>query len=303
MLEALRKKAEAFSNDVWTQYWATHGPSLLATGWMNVYPYISLERLQNVCSLNFLAETMNQLGLEGTGDQQSTPEDLAMDEVNSNRIGHDNTSPGESTESCNDVLEESNEDEKEIQFTCPTDEEILRLWSEHYNSYYWYSYQVFCHQADDNLALENGHGEPGEVRMEGEEEGGEELESDVRKDLNRDLAEGCRDELVKELVEETVEESVGEVVSEVFGGDGTCYGMESCDNGGNNEEGNVLEGNDVISGTQAGCGRIGDDGEEENVLEGDDVDMVESQPNKKKWTHPHSNENTRYVVLTFLVSN
>lgn len=67
LLEALRRKAEAFSNEAWTQYWDTYGPSLLVTGWVTAHPLVSLEQLQRVCAVDCLTQAMGQLGLGASG--------------------------------------------------------------------------------------------------------------------------------------------------------------------------------------------------------------------------------------------
>ena len=50
-----------------------------------------------------------------------------------------------------------------------TDEEVLRLWSEHYNSYYWYCYQIYRQE----------HFAAGEKEVETEMQETEELESET----------------------------------------------------------------------------------------------------------------------------
>ncbi len=72
-MESLRLKAEAFSNAGWSEYWVTHGPSLLASGWLAVHPHVPLERLRRVCALHCLTQAMDMLALEGgtTGDHMT----------------------------------------------------------------------------------------------------------------------------------------------------------------------------------------------------------------------------------------
>ena len=74
LLEALRLKAEAFADKNWEECWKSEGPSLLARGWVNIYPLIPLQRVEEVCAVDFLCSTMTQLDL-ATGSGATSADD------------------------------------------------------------------------------------------------------------------------------------------------------------------------------------------------------------------------------------
>ena len=74
LLEALRLKAKAFADKNWEEYWKSEGPSLLARGWVNMYPLIPLQRVEEVCAVDFLCCTMTQLDL-ATGSGATSADD------------------------------------------------------------------------------------------------------------------------------------------------------------------------------------------------------------------------------------
>lgn len=130
----------------------------------------------------------------------------------------------------------------------PTDEEVGRLWTEHYNSYYWYCYQMFCQSA-----TAGGDGE-GEV-----EEGVGDL-----------MDEGTNGEGVEELGEVGNGEEFG------GGGGGGEYG-----NGGGEEikeEEGMMEGDvELEEGVEGECWDDGGMAEAEGEYAGCDDGMVESE--------------------------
>ena len=74
LLGALRLKAEAFADKNWEEYWKSEGPSLLARGWVNMHPLIPLQRVEEVCAVDFLCCTMTQLDL-ATGSGATSADD------------------------------------------------------------------------------------------------------------------------------------------------------------------------------------------------------------------------------------
>ena len=257
-MESLRLKAEAFSNQAWSEYWAAYGPSLLVRGWVSVYPHVPLEQLHRVCALECLAQAMEQLGLEG-GDGESngmsrviagTSESVLREGSEMLNASADDTtqeivvSDGGMAEEGNgaDVSPPSSPSHGHASSAAPTDEEVARLWSEHYNSYYWYCYQVFCQCEEEG---ENGGGEMGngesvgggevgnggdmeEVGGMGEEvggEGGEEMgnggsmeEGEVGDggDVEEGVEGGVEGEVVSEFIDDAIESVVDEVVATVL---------------------------------------------------------------------------------------
>ncbi len=250
MLEALRSKAEAFSNESWTRYWVLQGPSILANGWTTLYPHISLETLQRVCALEGLAEAMGQLGLikedhvmeendHVTSGNHMTDHVTEESSITVN-IGTNESAPVSNVElaSAHDsvvgtesdmdtplshdiVVGTGNDMERDEILASPSDEDILVLWSEHYNAYYWYCYQLFCKNTGKEVeegegdgerdgagecGTQNGHavvlGEDGEVEWEepvlkegGISEGGEDVILSAISDNGNGDGGGARDVL------------------------------------------------------------------------------------------------------------
>ena len=75
LLEALRKKADAFSNKEWEAYWLREGPALLTNGWLATHPDIPLANVEGVCSLEFLSSAIKNLSLESYQSHEVVGED------------------------------------------------------------------------------------------------------------------------------------------------------------------------------------------------------------------------------------
>lgn len=88
ILQALRLKAEAFASKSWENYWLVEGPRLLASGWLGLYPHIPLARVERVCSIDFLCETVKSLDLEGGEGMEGgdVPEQGGGEESVSSRV-------------------------------------------------------------------------------------------------------------------------------------------------------------------------------------------------------------------------
>lgn len=294
-------KAEAFSNKAWEHYWSTHGPSLLTTGWMTAYPHISLEKLQSVCSLEYLSHDLEQLILDnstmaegghvtngkmpaGSGSDSTeegtrittghTSEEMNVTSSSScdATVGKDhqtsshtssfndkmavtsksNTDPTqlhnklECAKSCDECMTGSCDTEiekEEKEGAVPSDDVIMTMWSEHYNSYYWYCYQTFCQQTVE----ERGGEGRGDVLV---------MEEDVCEEMAEEKEEEeavCDEERGERGVEMPMEERVGREDKVVDEGGVSLMEEEL-------EEGEVVEEEE-----EAGCG--------EEVTRG--VDIIE----------------------------
>ena len=215
LLEALRKKADAFSNREWEAYWLKEGPSLLTHGWAASHPDIPLDKLSEVCSLEFISSAIKTLSLEscsrsheagGEEDEYSTESILAVSsgreegvkvtcmaetqldlemEVSSEgaAIPTEPMAVSEEVASSNDTnlqLVGSETVTDAANGEGPTDEAtlsseaIVALWNEHYNSYYWYIYEMFVREQKGEQQQQQQL-PPGEEEEEGGE--GEEIES------------------------------------------------------------------------------------------------------------------------------
>ena len=303
LLEGLRLKAEAFSNASWNEYWATHGPSLLACGWTEVHPNIPLHRLQRVCALDCLAQTMEQLVL-GNGDHQVIAEGLAYqsegtgngvshmtaqviseelggvglgtgemevgggghvtdhvtfeeagvgngdhmsgseglgigeaglgngsghvtDHVTSDHVTSEGLGTGEAgvgngghmaaEEAELTVVEGDRGSNGNVASPSGSDEEVAALWTEHYNTYYWYCYQAFLSNQSCPGSSEDGGGEDGNDAMEeGEGEGdgvAEMCEGEGRSEVMEVAALSVVQDLVEEMVSCVVERVAADSLS------------------------------------------------------------------------------------------
>ena len=117
LLTALHLKAQAFADNGWQEYWTSAGPSHLAQSWSQQYPSIPLNKVECVCGVDFLCQTMEtQMSLNST-----VP--AAAEE-------HQNTLESD----CPPLDDEEAE---------PNDHEILAMWNELYNNQYWFIYSWY----------------------------------------------------------------------------------------------------------------------------------------------------------------
>ena len=100
LLGALQLKAEAFANKNWNEYWKSHGPSLLAGGWVNTHPLVPLRRVEEVCAIDFLSSAMTQIDLTlgaetTTGATLGSHDDTTLGSHDDNTLGsHDDNTLG-----------------------------------------------------------------------------------------------------------------------------------------------------------------------------------------------------------------
>lgn len=213
LLAALRMKADAFANKDWEAYWLREGPSLLTNGWLVTRPNIPLAKVEEVCSLDFISSAIESLRLdehqghdsystesivslsagdkgtktstEGQGLQVDSEMDLssahdhekgATVTAEISREGTTTTfvsnSPVEGQAAavvCEDVDGEST-------VVALSSEDIVAMWNEHYNAYYWYMYQLFVTEQTRELVGDD----EGEMKGEEVEVKGEEVEVEVK---------------------------------------------------------------------------------------------------------------------------
>lgn len=173
LYDALRVKAAAYANHEWQEYWSHYGPAYLAECWQEQHPDIPLKHVETVSGLGFLCEALEQkMQLESCpelekstmdGEQMMSPDksktkarsnadeiDLVLDvglpesPVKSQILAsEEHTSTPEGLHS-HDTTSKNN-------VVSLTDEEVLYLWNEFYNSLYWYAFQLF--QGSENEEL------------------------------------------------------------------------------------------------------------------------------------------------------
>ena len=115
--------------------------------------------------------------------------------------------------------------------TTPTDEEVSRLWSEHYNGYYWYCYQMFCYEGEEGEGGVVVEGEEG--MFEGVGEGNGEQTGNGEGEVGNEEGE----------MFDCVEEGNGEgALGSGEGEEGEMVEEEGAGNGGGMEEEGSLEG-------------------------------------------------------------
>ena len=139
-------KAAAFSDAAWLAHWDQHGPTLLARGWASLYPHLPLAQVERATGVGFLVTGVSGEGVEGgVGDLVRATEALVISEEEAQATGNRGTADTSETvvmETTNQIPEASCAHDPEPRtLTSATDEELQRLWGEHYNTYYWYWYQ------------------------------------------------------------------------------------------------------------------------------------------------------------------
>ena len=161
LLLALRMKAEAYADKGWESYWAREGPRLLAAGWREAQPNVSLARVETVCGVGFLCDAttgggggMEEGGRgegEGVGEAEegggfavaggeAAEEACPMHETAGLVEGgsHDHSAKGGT------ALED---DAGVVMVTeggvALTNEDVVGLWMEHYNGFYWSNYDCY----------------------------------------------------------------------------------------------------------------------------------------------------------------
>ena len=143
------------------------GPQILIDGWKEAYPDIPLSRVARVCAVDFLAPFLTEAA---EPSDQGIADDLDRLTLDSSE-GQTGETPSPKTDtrepSCGgqesvlsgvEKLQISDGGEPDPSVAGHTkleaqvgDGDIVVLWGDHYNSYYWYYYQ--CHQ-QESLAPE-----------------------------------------------------------------------------------------------------------------------------------------------------
>ena len=174
LLQALKTKAEAFSDKEWLQYWQMEGPSLLIGGWKTIHPDIPLSKIHELGSLEFVSATLEHLTLKtehqspsqfndpSAHDENTNSDDIAPTSYRTVSNVYTNSSGVDSSEGMEDQLkDDSGDGDGESSFL--SDEDILRMWNEHYNSYYWYCYHLHRQQYQEHqLQYESVPGDYGD---------------------------------------------------------------------------------------------------------------------------------------------
>ena len=176
LYDALRVKAAAYANHEWQEYWSHYGPAYLAECWQEQHPDIPLKHVETVSGLGFLCEALEQkMQLESCpelekstveGDQMMSPDNSKTqtrskaDEIN---VVFDGGLPKSAVKSQISASEEHTCTPEALHSQCTTsksnvvsltDEEVLYLWNEFYNSLYWYAFQLFQGSENEELAGE-----------------------------------------------------------------------------------------------------------------------------------------------------
>ena len=209
LLAALRKKADAFANKDWEAYWLKKGPALLTSGWLASHPNIPLAKVEEVCSLEFIASAVKSLSLESSHEVAGGGEEVyhtqsitavsdggkeegvkimvetGLDsEMEVSSAIHEGAvvvpepaASCEETASSNGAMEDKTVSEVS-KYDSSTDEAVLSseaivaMWNEHYNSYYWYTYEAYIQEGQGEAQQLLGEGE-----VEGEGEGNQDSEA------------------------------------------------------------------------------------------------------------------------------
>ena len=188
-------KAAAFSDSAWLAHWEREGPSLLARAWLSLYPHFSLSSVEAATGLTFLVTAATSKSGE-MGDSGENAQEMGeiVEATGALHISDQSCDP-QSTPPTNEpqltpptAKPQSTPPTEEPQLTPPSDNEIWRLWSELYNSHYWFWYQRWREQQQASWEYgeegrcegggcdneEMGDGDPGESGdTEGEGDSGD----------------------------------------------------------------------------------------------------------------------------------
>ncbi len=175
LLAALQVKAAAFSNDGWNTYWGKNGPQFLIDAWKLAHPELSLSRVARVCSVDFISsflsesepivhdtphsEMMNTLSPQQDAsktdnkDLDTIETNIEVDKIFDGNEMADNLKKLElsDTNTDQDTMEETgvkatSSNAEQAQCTDISNEDLVTLWGDHYNTCYWYCFQSYSQE-------------------------------------------------------------------------------------------------------------------------------------------------------------
>ena len=167
LLGALKRKAQAFADQEWQQYWSSAGPVHLAWSWKQQYPGIPLTKVECLSGVDFLCQSLQtHMTLNTTQDSdQLTNVETRQEEDGCCMSPSEHATSSEHVEMT--VGASTAEEPREVGVAIPTEEgggreepsdtEVLAMWNQFYNQHYWSHYSWF-------------RGEQGPVDITGEEE-------------------------------------------------------------------------------------------------------------------------------------
>ena len=179
LYNALRIKALAYANEEWQVYWNTYGPAYLVDCWKQQYPDISLKRVEMVSGLGFLCENLE------SKMQLDSEEDNSLVAISDTHID-------EKLNNVDDTNVQCTNDDTSCSSNAISDEKILSLWNEFYNSLYWYTFEIFqgptSAAGDEECIPPELDGEKDNINCEDELEEGEleccDVEENTKVNLN-----------------------------------------------------------------------------------------------------------------------
>lgn len=175
LLYSLQVKGNAMSDEAWQQHWAQIGPGLLANGWLESYPSVPLSQVEQITGVSFLTQAAAAIQGSELSDaveklsvsENSIPTEntVNLDPPDLSTLSIDDTTPKVDTSELVtadvQVADESQlqqqhqgqqhqqgQQQQLQQQQSFSNEEIVKMWSNFYNGYYWHCYQQFVGVVD-----------------------------------------------------------------------------------------------------------------------------------------------------------
>jgi len=168
LLYSLQMKGSAMSNEAWQEHWGRVGPSLLAQGWLERYPSVSLVQVEQVTGVGFLNQavqsskltnaveklSLNSAPNEDTKSKEEACETLDPPDMSglsiddtATKVDDQNDQNASKLMTADGIV--ADESQPQLEQKSFSDEQITEMWLNFYNEYYWYCYQQFVGPMDE----------------------------------------------------------------------------------------------------------------------------------------------------------
>ncbi len=175
LLTALQVKAAAFSDESWNTHWQANGPKILIDAWKQAHPDMPLSRVARVCSVGFITPflTESEASVHDSPLSDDDTDSLLLQKQTSAdnedcTVMDTNTEPVATADgnkmvngleklqlseiNATQEIDESSVVESSCLNTEPpcgdvmSNDDLVTLWGDHYNSCYWYCFQSYSQE-------------------------------------------------------------------------------------------------------------------------------------------------------------